>query len=42
MRRPSLLECTVTATNGTATLATVRGHVVPVASGTIAVPPFIG
>jgi trans-2,3-dihydro-3-hydroxyanthranilate isomerase len=42
MHRPSLLECTVTATDGTATLATVSGHVVPVARGDIAVPPFIG
>ena len=42
MHRPSLLECTVTATGGTATLATVSGHVVPVARGDIAVPPFIG
>jgi trans-2,3-dihydro-3-hydroxyanthranilate isomerase len=42
MRRPSLLECTVTATGGAATLATVSGHVVPVARGEIAVPPFIG
>ncbi len=42
MHRPSLLECTVTASAGTATTATVSGHVVPVASGEIAVPPFIG
>jgi trans-2,3-dihydro-3-hydroxyanthranilate isomerase len=42
MHRPSLLECTVTATGGAAVLATVSGHVVPVASGEIAVPPFIG
>jgi trans-2,3-dihydro-3-hydroxyanthranilate isomerase len=32
----------VTATGGAATLATVSGHVVPVARGEIAVPPFIG
>jgi trans-2,3-dihydro-3-hydroxyanthranilate isomerase len=42
MHRPSLLECTVTAANGVATTATVAGHVVAVASGTMAVPPFIG
>ena len=42
MHRPSLLECTVTATGGAATLGTVSGHVVPVARGDIAVPPFIG
>lgn len=42
MHRPSVMECTVTATAGTATTATVAGHVVPVASGEIAVPPFIG
>ena len=42
MRRPSLLECTVTASAGTATEATVTGHVCPIARGEIAVPPFIG
>ncbi|GIF06145.1 PhzF family phenazine biosynthesis protein [Actinoplanes siamensis] len=42
MKRPSLLDCTVTARSGAATAATVTGHVHPVASGTIAVPPFIG
>ncbi|BAL92775.1 putative phenazine biosynthesis-like protein [Actinoplanes missouriensis 431] len=42
IRRPSLLECTVTATGGTATSATVTGHVVPIARGEIAVPPFVG
>jgi trans-2,3-dihydro-3-hydroxyanthranilate isomerase len=42
MHRPSLLECTVTAAGGAATLATVSGHVVPVGSGEIAVPPFVG
>lgn len=42
MHRPSLLECTVTASDGQALTATVAGHVVPVASGEIAVPPFIG
>jgi trans-2,3-dihydro-3-hydroxyanthranilate isomerase len=36
--RPSLLECTVTAAEGRATEATVRGAVVPVASGRIRVP----
>ncbi|MGW4941253.1 PhzF family phenazine biosynthesis protein [Actinoplanes sp. NPDC004185] len=42
MHRPSLLECTVTATGGVATLATVSGHVIPVAQGEIKVPPFVG
>jgi trans-2,3-dihydro-3-hydroxyanthranilate isomerase len=42
MRRPSLLTCTVTAEGGVATAATVAGHVVPIATGQIAVPPFIG
>ncbi|GIF10983.1 PhzF family phenazine biosynthesis protein [Actinoplanes teichomyceticus] len=42
MKRPSLLECTVTASGGVATSATVSGQVFPVASGRIAVPPFIG
>ncbi|MEU8237074.1 PhzF family phenazine biosynthesis protein [Actinoplanes missouriensis] len=42
IRRPSLLECTVTAAGGAATSATVTGHVVPIARGEIAIPPFIG
>jgi trans-2,3-dihydro-3-hydroxyanthranilate isomerase len=42
MKRPSLLDCTVTAVGGVATVATVAGHVRPVAEGRIAVPPFIG
>jgi trans-2,3-dihydro-3-hydroxyanthranilate isomerase len=42
MKRPSLLECTVTAAAGAATSATVAGHVRPIAEGRIAVPPFIG
>jgi trans-2,3-dihydro-3-hydroxyanthranilate isomerase len=42
MHRPSTLECTVTASGGAATGATVTGHVVPVAAGRIAVPPFVG
>jgi trans-2,3-dihydro-3-hydroxyanthranilate isomerase len=42
MKRPSVLDCTVTATGGAATSATVTGHVYPVATGKIAVPPFIG
>ncbi|WP_127498293.1 PhzF family phenazine biosynthesis protein [Actinoplanes solisilvae] len=42
MKRPSLLECTVTATGGAATSATVAGHVCPIARGEIAVPPFVG
>jgi trans-2,3-dihydro-3-hydroxyanthranilate isomerase len=42
MHRPSTLECTVTATAGSAVQATVSGHVVAVAAGEIAVPPFVG
>jgi trans-2,3-dihydro-3-hydroxyanthranilate isomerase len=42
MHRPSLLECTVDASGGAATTATVTGHVVPVGRGEITVPPFIG
>jgi trans-2,3-dihydro-3-hydroxyanthranilate isomerase len=42
MHRPSTLECTVTATASRATGATVAGQVVPVATGRMAVPPFIG
>ncbi|MGY1804247.1 PhzF family phenazine biosynthesis protein [Blastococcus sp. SYSU D00922] len=36
--RPSVLECTVTASGGKAVAATVRGAVVPIASGRIRVP----
>ena len=42
MKRPSRLECTVTAAGGRATSATVAGHVCPIAKGEIIVPPFIG
>lgn len=42
MHRPSLLRCTVTAAGGVATGATVAGQVVPIASGEMAVPPFVG
>ncbi|MGC9667895.1 PhzF family phenazine biosynthesis protein [Planosporangium sp. 12N6] len=42
IHRPSTLDCMVTAAGGVATSATVSGHVVPVAAGEIAVPPFIG
>ena len=42
MHRPSTLDCTVTAAGGVAVSATVTGHVVPVAAGEIAVPPFVG
>jgi trans-2,3-dihydro-3-hydroxyanthranilate isomerase len=38
MGRPSVLECTVTASGGAATAATVKGAVVPIASGRIRVP----
>jgi trans-2,3-dihydro-3-hydroxyanthranilate isomerase len=36
--RPSDLDCTVTTSGGRATAATVRGAVVPVASGRIRIP----
>jgi trans-2,3-dihydro-3-hydroxyanthranilate isomerase len=42
MKRPSVLDCTVTAADGAAVSATVTGHVVPIAKGEIAVPPFVG
>jgi trans-2,3-dihydro-3-hydroxyanthranilate isomerase len=42
IHRPSTLNCTVTAAGGAAVSATVSGHVVPVAAGEIAVPPFVG
>ncbi|GAA2654528.1 PhzF family phenazine biosynthesis protein [Paractinoplanes durhamensis] len=42
MKRPSLLDCTVTAADGRAVSATVAGHVCPIARGEIAVPPFVG
>jgi trans-2,3-dihydro-3-hydroxyanthranilate isomerase len=42
IHRPSTLECTVTASGGRATGATVAGYVVPIASGEIAIPPFVG
>ncbi|MEV6923493.1 PhzF family phenazine biosynthesis protein [Dactylosporangium sp. NPDC051485] len=42
MHRPSALHCTVTASGGEAVSATVSGHVVPIASGEMIVPPFIG
>jgi trans-2,3-dihydro-3-hydroxyanthranilate isomerase len=42
MKRPSLLECTVTAAAGAAVEATVTGHVCAIARGEIAVPPFVG
>jgi trans-2,3-dihydro-3-hydroxyanthranilate isomerase len=42
IHRPSVLECAVSAADGRAVGATVRGRVVPVARGQIAVPPFVG
>ncbi|MER7275644.1 PhzF family phenazine biosynthesis protein [Dactylosporangium sp. NPDC000244] len=42
MHRPSALHCTVTARAGAAVSATVSGHVVPIASGEMIVPPFVG
>jgi trans-2,3-dihydro-3-hydroxyanthranilate isomerase len=38
MGRPSVLSCTVTASGGRATAATVRGVVFPIASGRIRIP----
>jgi trans-2,3-dihydro-3-hydroxyanthranilate isomerase len=42
IHRPSTLDCAVTAAGGAVTAATVCGHVTPIASGEIAVPPFVG
>lgn len=42
MHRPSTMDCTVTSVGGRVTSATVSGHVVPIASGEIAIPPFVG
>jgi trans-2,3-dihydro-3-hydroxyanthranilate isomerase len=42
IHRPSLLEGTVTAVDGVAVSATVTGHVIEVARGEIAIPPFVG
>jgi len=42
MHRPSQIDCTVIAEAGAAVKATVTGHVVPIASGEIAIPPFVG
>jgi trans-2,3-dihydro-3-hydroxyanthranilate isomerase len=42
LHRPSTLECTVTADGGVALGATVTGGVVPIATGEITVPPFVG
>jgi trans-2,3-dihydro-3-hydroxyanthranilate isomerase len=42
IHRPSTLQCSVTASGGEAVSATVAGHVVPIASGEMVVPPFVG
>jgi trans-2,3-dihydro-3-hydroxyanthranilate isomerase len=42
IHRPSILDCRVTAEGGLATQVTVTGHVVKVARGQIAEPPFVG
>jgi len=42
MHRPSSLQCSVTARGGEAVSATVGGHVVPIATGEMIVPPFVG
>ncbi len=42
LHRPSILDCVVSAVDGAAVSVTVSGSVVPVASGRIAVPPFVG
>jgi trans-2,3-dihydro-3-hydroxyanthranilate isomerase len=42
LRRPSILECVVTAVGGRVARVTVTGSVVPVAYGEIVVPPFVG
>jgi trans-2,3-dihydro-3-hydroxyanthranilate isomerase len=40
--RPSTLECSVSAQDGAVARTTVTGSVVPIATGQIAVPPFVG
>ncbi len=42
LHRPSILECVVSALAGEAVRVTVCGSVVQVASGRIAIPPFVG
>jgi trans-2,3-dihydro-3-hydroxyanthranilate isomerase len=42
IHRPSTLDCTVAASGGAAVSTTVTGHVMPVGTGEIAVPPFVG
>jgi trans-2,3-dihydro-3-hydroxyanthranilate isomerase len=42
LHRPSILECAVSAIGGAPARVTVTGSVVPVASGQIAIPPFVG
>jgi trans-2,3-dihydro-3-hydroxyanthranilate isomerase len=42
LHRPSTLDCTVRSLDGAAVSTTVTGHVVPIATGRIAVPPFVG
>jgi trans-2,3-dihydro-3-hydroxyanthranilate isomerase len=42
LHRPSTLDCSVSAVDGQAMTVTVTGSVVPIASGRIAVPPFVG
>lgn len=42
LHRPSWLDCSVSARDGRAARVTVAGSVVPVASGQIAIPPFVG
>ena len=42
LHRPSTLDCTVDSVAGIVSSATVTGHVVPIASGAIVIPPFVG
>jgi len=42
LHRPSTLECNVSAVDGAAARVTVTGSVIPIATGEIAVPPFVG
>jgi trans-2,3-dihydro-3-hydroxyanthranilate isomerase len=42
MHRPSTMDCTVEARDGVAVSTTVTGHVVTIATGQVAVPPFVG
>jgi trans-2,3-dihydro-3-hydroxyanthranilate isomerase len=42
IHRPSVIRVSVSAVDGEVTAATITGSVVPIATGEIAVPPFVG